>query len=211
VPLCWSGTIDAALAAADRAILGDNAGVLIEPLVSRPLTYLMACFYASYYPLLLSFAVWLYARRRRIAFREYCAGVIGSLFLGYLGYLFLPAIGPHAWFPQETWHAELDGDFIGPAIRRLNASHGGNFPRDVFPSLHTANAVTLLLVAWRHDRRAFLVYALPCAGLVAATIYLRWHYAVDLVAGAALAVAWQAFVPRLVAREDSNAPVPAVT
>jgi membrane-associated phospholipid phosphatase len=32
-------------------------------------------------------------------------------------------------------------------------------------------------------------------------VYLRWHYVVDVVAGAALAVAWQAFVPRIVARE----------
>ena len=201
-PACRRDTIDAWLASADRALLGDQAAVLLRPIVARPLTTLMACFYAAYYPMTISLAVWLAARGRRTAFREYVAGAIGALFIGYLGYLFLPATGPHAWLPASTWTVPLDGDFIGPAIRSLNANHGGAFPRDAFPSLHTANATTLLLVAWRHDRRAFGVYLVPCAGLAAATVYLRWHYAVDVVVGAALAVAWQAVVPRIVARES---------
>jgi membrane-associated phospholipid phosphatase len=211
VPLCWKGTIDARLAAIDRALLGGDAAVLLEPIVSPPLTFLMACFYASYYPILIGLALWFLARRRRQAFREFVAGVIGSLFLGFLGYLFLPAIGPHAWFPASTWHVALEGDFIGPAIRTLNANHHGEFPRDVFPSLHTANAVTALLVAHLHDRRAFRFYLVPCLGLIAATVYLRWHYVVDLVAGAVLAIVWQAFVPRLVARETAQETPPAVT
>ena len=201
VPGCWQGTIDQRLADADRAVLGTHAGVLLEPIVARPLTTLMSCFYAAYYPLTISLAVWLCVRGTRTAFREYCAGAIGSLFIGYLGYLFLPAVGPHAFLPPGTWSVPLDGDFIGPAIRSLNENHHGAFPRDAFPSLHTANAVTVLLVAWRHDRRAFGFYLLPCLGLIAATIYLRWHYAVDVAAGAALAIAWQPIARRAVARE----------
>ena len=201
VPACWRGTIDAPLAAADVAIFGNQAAVLLEPIVSRPLTTLMACFYAAYYPLMISLAAWLYASRRRTAFREYTAGAVGSLFIGYLGYLFLPALGPHAWLPSSTWSVPLSGDFIGPAIRSLNANHGGCFPRDAFPSLHTANAVTVLLLTWRHHRGAFRIYLVPCLGLIAATVYLRWHYVVDVAVGAALAVAWQAVVPRFVSRE----------
>jgi hypothetical protein len=199
VPLVGGSTIDATLVRADVALLGDHAAVLLEPIVCRPLTTVLACCYAAYYPLTIGVAAWFYARGRRAAFRECVAGVVGALFIGYLGYLFLPAVGPHAWLPASTWSVPLDGDFIGPAIRSLNANHGGAFPRDAFPSLHTANAVTILLVAWRHDRRAFLVCLLPCAGLVAGTVYLRWHYLVDVLAGAALAVAWQIVVRRLAA------------
>lgn len=203
VPLCWRGTIDPWLAQADAALLGDQAAHLLEPLVAWPLTVAMSVSYACYYPLLVAAAVWFLVRCPRTAFREYAAGIVGSLFLGYLGYLFLPALGPHAWFSGARWIAPLQGDFIGPAIRALNANHGGAFPRDAFPSLHTANAVTILLVARRHDRRALAAFLLPCAGLVAATVYLRWHYVVDLAAGAALAVAWQAAVPGFVAREGA--------
>jgi membrane-associated phospholipid phosphatase len=205
VPGCWRGTIDAWLASVDTTAFGHHAAVLLEPLVSRPFTLLMAACYAAYYPLTVSLAVWFYLRRRRTAFREYCAGEVGALFIGYLGYLFLPAIGPHAWLPASTWSVPLDGDFIGPAIRALNENHHGTFPRDAFPSLHTANAMTILLVTRRHDRRLFAIYSLPCIGLICATVYLRWHYVVDVAFGAALAIAWQAAVPRFVAREEARA------
>jgi hypothetical protein len=199
--LDWA--IDPWLAEVDAALLGDQAARLLEPVVAWPLTVAMSVSYACYYPLLVAAAVWFLVRCPRTAFREYAAGIVGSLFLGYLGYLFLPALGPHAWFSGSPWTVPLEGDFVGPAIRALNANHGGAFPRDAFPSLHTANAITILLVALRHDRRALAAFLVPCAGLVAATVYLRWHYVVDLAAGAALAVAWQAAVPGFVAREGA--------
>jgi membrane-associated phospholipid phosphatase len=199
IPACWTATIDPTLAAWDRAVLGADVGALFEPLASRPLTVVMSSSYTTYYMLALSLALFWWFRRRRTAFRELMAGEVGALFIGYLGYLFLPAVGPHA--AAATASLPLDGDFIGGAIRSLNGAHGGHFPRDAFPSLHTANAVTILLVAWRHERRLLLVYGPLVAGIVTATMYLRYHYAVDVLAGAALAVAWQAAVPRLVSRE----------
>ena len=205
VPACWSGTIDPWLRGADLALLGADAGVLLEPLVSRPLTLLLACLYTSYYLLPVSLGVWWY-RRNRTAFREVMMGGAGALFIGYLGYLFLPAVGPHAFLAPETFSVALDGDFIGAAIRSLNAGHAGDFPRDAFPSLHTANGVTAILVVWRHERRLLAIYG-PCvAGIVAATVYLRFHYVVDVAAGALLAVIWQIAVVRLVARESAPAP-----
>ncbi len=201
VPLCWEGTIDAWLRTADAALLGADVGVLLEPLVSPPLTTLMACFYAGYYLLPVSVGVWWW-RRNRTAFRELMMGEAGALFIGYLGYLFLPAVGPHVHLAADTFGVALDGDFIGDAIRALNENHGGHFPRDAFPSLHTANGVTVLLVVWRHERRLLTIYLPLVTGLVAATMYLRFHYAIDVVAGAALAVAWQVAVVYLVARES---------
>ena len=205
VPACWAATIDPWLAEADRALLGEHAGVLLEPLVSPALTTLMAAFYASYYVLPVSLAAWWWRRDRR-AFRELMVGEVGALFVGYLGYLYLPAIGPHAHLPAATFGTALEGDFIGAVIRGLNEVHGGVFPRDAFPSLHTANAVTIVLVALRRERRVLWVYGPAVAGLIAATVYLRFHYVVDVVAGAALAVVWQRAAVGLVARESDWTP-----
>ena len=129
------------------------------------------------------------------------AGEVGALFIGYLGYLFLPAVGPYAHLPAGTFGGALDGDFIGALIGRLTAA-GGHFPRDAFPSLHTANAVTVVLVLCRHERRLLPLYLPFVATLIAATMYLRFHYAVDVLAGALLAIVWQLAVVRLVARES---------
>ncbi len=200
VPRCWSATIDPWLRQADRALLGADAASLLEPWVDAGLTTALSTAYASYYVLPVGLAIWCW-RRNRVAFRCLIVGEVGALFIGYLGYLFLPAIGPHLFFEPGTFAAALDGDFIGELIRSLNGAHDGRYPRDAFPSLHTANAVTAVIVAWRHERRALAVVAPLAAGIIAATVYLRFHYVIDVAAGAALAVAWQAWVPRLVASE----------
>ncbi len=204
VPVCFDGTIDGWLRDVDRTVFGDDLGVLLLGIVSEPLTAVMSLFYALYYVMPVSAAVWWY-RRNRTAFRELMVGEVGSLFIGHLGYLFLPAVGPYAFIPETAFQGTLPGDFTGAAIQSLIEFQGSVFPRDAFPSLHTANAVTILLVGWRHGRSVVAVYALPVAGLAAATVYLRFHYAVDVAAGIALAVAWQAFVPRLLAREAGSA------
>ena len=57
-----------------------------------------------------------------------------------------------------------------------------------FPSAHVSGAVVVSLVAWRHQRR--LAYLLvPIAGSVMiVTVYGRFHYVLDTLAGAALAI-----------------------
>ncbi len=202
VPRCWQGTIDATLRAADQSILGADLTSLLGSWPDAGGAAFFSACYATYYVLPLSLAVWWW-RRNRTAFRELMAGVVGGLFIGYLGYLFLPAVGPQAHLAVEDGGGLLAGDFVGTAIRSLNSSHAGAFPRDAFPSLHTCNAVTAVLVTIRHERRALWYAGALAAGIVAATIVLRWHWMVDVLAGAALAVAWQAVVPRFVACESA--------
>lgn len=203
VPRCWEWTIDGWLCDADRVLFGTDVALLATDFVSEPLTVAMALFYSSYYVLPISLAL-IWYRRNRTAFRELMMGEVGALFIGYLGYLFLPAVGPHVHLPVEHFGEPLAGDFIGDAIRSLNANHSGFFPRDAFPSLHTANGVTALLVCLRHERRLLWVYGPLVTGLVLATMYLRFHWAVDVAAGAALAIVWQTAVVRLVARESDS-------
>jgi membrane-associated phospholipid phosphatase len=62
---------------------------------------------------------------------------------------------------------------------------------DVFPSVHVAASLYLLRFDWRHWRRRFWWVLAPCIVLWLSTLYLRFHYFVDLLAGAAVAlVGW---------------------
>ena len=198
---CWNWTLDPWLRGVDRALFGTDVAKALEPLVAPPLTTFLAACYASYYVVLLAVGVRWYLQGRRLAFREFMVAETGALFVGYFGYLFLPAIGPHVYFHASEFTVPLTGDFIGPVIRSRALQHGGLNPRDAFPSLHTANAVTLLLMAWRHERRLLWFVTVPMLGLIVATVYLRFHYVADVLAGAALAVAWQFATIALVRRE----------
>jgi membrane-associated phospholipid phosphatase len=64
---------------------------------------------------------------------------------------------------------------------------------DIFPSLHTAAPTFLVLYSWRHRHRAPHRYAWPLVAffalnIIIATMFLRWHYLVDVVVGLALAL-----------------------
>jgi membrane-associated phospholipid phosphatase len=82
---------------------------------------------------------------------------------------------------------------------------------DVFPSGHTMISVAVLLVALKRARDVFW-WLLPIAtGLIIATVYCRFHYVVDLIAGALLAVVTVPFgdwlYEKMMAGERSQAPV----
>jgi membrane-associated phospholipid phosphatase len=84
----------------------------------------------------------------------------------------------------EAFSVPLSGGFL----TRLNATivAQGSSVYDVFPSLHVLVTCVLLNHDWRYVRRRFQVMVLPALGLLFSTIYLRYHYAVDLAAGFAL-------------------------
>ena len=58
-----------------------------------------------------------------------------------------------------------------------------------FPSAHVSGAVVVSLVAWRHQRRLAYVLVPITGSVIIATVYGRFHYVLDTLAGAALAIA----------------------
>jgi membrane-associated phospholipid phosphatase len=60
--------------------------------------------------------------------------------------------------------------------------------RDAFPSGHTAIAIVVLAMAARYQRRLFYPLLVITVSLMISTIYLRYHYVIDVIAGVLLAV-----------------------
>jgi membrane-associated phospholipid phosphatase len=60
---------------------------------------------------------------------------------------------------------------------------------DVFPSLHFGASFFLLVFDWQHHRARFWRLLGPCAAMWFSTLYLRYHYFVDLLGGLVIAVA----------------------
>ncbi|WP_066413921.1 phosphatase PAP2 family protein [Halorubrum aethiopicum] len=92
-----------------------------------------------------------------------------------------------------------------PEVTRLTARV--NVETNVFPSLHTALSVTVLLVAVStHEEfpRWTPVAGLLTGSIVLSTMYLGTHWAIDVVAGAALAAGSVAVARRIVSRTGSR-------
>ena len=111
------------------------------------------------------------------------APLFNAFAAGLLGYLLVPAVGPAAAQP-DAFAAPLTGGTL-TRINETVVSRGSSL-YDVFPSLHVLVTCVLL----DHDRRAaprrFRLMLLPAGLLFTSTLYLRYHYAVDLAGGFAL-------------------------
>ncbi len=109
--------------------------------------------------------------------------------VGFAGYLLVPAEGPCRAYPGLFVTDDAGGVFTGFTTWVVDR---GSSLYDVFPSLHIAVTLMLLHFDFRHARRLFY-FVLPVATTtMIATIYLGYHYGVDLIAGVVLylAVAW---------------------
>ena len=185
------------LVALDKALFGVEPTLWAERFITPTRTEWMQFFYANFFWLAPSTSLVLLAGRRFAAFRATTLSVMTCFYLGYGLYVLLPAAPPRLVLATE-YTKNLYG--YPQFFSKLNAEAFSLLPVDsraAFPSLHTAVSLVMLVGAWRFLRGWFFL-ALPLAvGLWVSTIYLRHHYAVDLLAGAALAPVAIALAPRI--------------
>ncbi|HET8661711.1 MAG TPA: phosphatase PAP2 family protein [Micromonosporaceae bacterium] len=183
-PALHPQVVDGWLVAADRALFGtDVSRWLNDHLGSAVMTQVMTFCYLSYFVTPLVYSAWHYYRRNLTAYRDFALSVAFLGVLGYSGYALVPAVGPHL-YQASLYPDPMPGS--GPLIEVVRLIQGD--ARDAFPSLHTGFTIVLLYLMWRDLRRAFWVYLPVGLGLLLSTMYLRRHYAVDLLAGVAIAV-----------------------
>lgn len=185
--------LDAALAALDARFLSGLVAAWFGAL-GRPAAFTDAIYlaYVSYY--LLPIAVAAAARRRGPeAFERAAFALLLGFYLAFLGYLLLPASGPRLPAAEEA--RRLGGGAISDAVRAfLRAAESTTL--DAFPSGHTAIAVISGALGWRVLTRGAAAAAWAwAAAIVFATVYVHVHYAVDVLAGLALAALVLAFCP----------------
>lgn len=190
-PLRW----DAVWEALDRGIFGNLAWHWHHAL-GRPswLTDGAYLLYVSYYVLPVVLAAALYAQHRRVEFERLVFTTVATFLLSYVGYFLFPTLGPR--IPPELADATLGGGAISRAIRAFLLYSERNL-LNAFPSAHTAVSLVLLGLGWRSFPRLRVPLTLHVAAIIFTTVYLSFHYVVDLVAGAGLALMMNVLVPVL--------------
>ena len=182
----------------DRWMFGVNPTQWISQFAHPLLTELLQVAYFSYYVLFIILGVALYRRHAIGDFDKAAFLIVYGFYLSYLGYFALPGVGPrftlHDFSSLET---DLPGVLLTNVLRAF-VNAGESIPqshvdainlvqRDVFPSGHTQLTIIVMTLAFRYKINArWLVLTLGSL-LIVSTIYLRYHYVVDLLAGALLA------------------------
>ncbi len=202
LPIYRGRVCDDILIRIDRWLLGTDPTVWIDRFANRWLTELLQFAYSSFYLFFLIIGYEIYVRREREPFIRLRFAIAYGFVLSYLGYFLLPAIGPRfTLHDYSRIGSELPGTVITPYLRWFvdsgdsipagasNAVAAATVQRDAFPSGHTMMSLVLIGLGfqWRTRSRFFILVAGSL--LIVATVYLRYHYVVDLLAGALLAIA----------------------
>jgi membrane-associated phospholipid phosphatase len=190
---------DPALDRADRALfLGRSPSLLYAGDPAARTVEFLSFYYAAYIPYLYM-SIFLGLVARPPAERDEFVTAFAVLYaLGFLGYLFLPARGPVVELANE-FPAALQGGFFHAIILQSIERVGG--PHGAFPSLHVGASFLVVWFDLRHrNLLRGLIYVPMVILIAAATIVLRYHWVVDLFAGAALALLANHVAPKLLAR-----------
>jgi len=201
VPAFHPGLEDAALQALDGRLVGVNLSLRLEPFVHPAATEALSFCYILFMPYLLFSCLWYFLGDLKTLKKSY-SGLFTLYGIGFLGYTLVPALGPYLAMADQFKAA-----LVGGPVTALNTQMvvTGSNRVDVFPSLHCAVSCYFLFFDRRHKPLRYKCYLVPCVGLWLSTIYLRYHYAVDVVLGFALA-AFSLWVASRCALEEDHGP-----
>ena len=172
---------DQALADLDYSIWGASPTIWLQRVYSPVLTESLQIVYTLFLPMAL-LVPWLIWRKGRFAEFRYMTFLLALGFLvSYIGYLIVPARGPR-YLLAHLYTVPLRGlwgfDSMQETLNRLEKDHF-----DCFPSGHTELTVLACWLSRSISNRLFWVYFLYTLCIVFATVYLRYHYTPDLMAG----------------------------
>ena len=188
IPLIHPRDYDAALAGIDHRVLGVHPTVWLERFTWPPLTEVLQLTYSTYYflPLVLGVVLWRKGWFDKFYYWVYI--VVLGFYLSYLGYIAVPAIGPR-FLPSiaEAQTIPLSGVWLFQPVREM-LDRAEGITRDCFPSGHTELTLLVLIYARSFHKKVFWCLLPLGTGVIISTVYLRYHYVIDVVAGLLLAI-----------------------
>ncbi len=199
VPLVNPNDIDDVLVHLDRFLfLGNDPTVLAESITCPVVTEIFQVSYATFYFLPALLIVVLYLKDKKIQFHIAASTIYFSLYVCYLGYYITPAIGPRFTLNQLQTMS-LEGVFLFDFVRTTLDNWEG-ITRDCCPSGHTMHSVVTLFLAYKFYKPYFKTAAVWATLMTLSTVYLRYHYVVDVIVGLILAMIVVRYTPQLVHR-----------
>jgi len=178
-------------------LFGLQPTVWMEQFYHPRLTDWFAFSYINYYVMTLVLLGLLYYKGEYDNFRTLMVTMMINYYIGFICYLFFPASSPYLVIP-DLFHVDIwkDTSLVSWATYSI-VDMSPHRARDAFPSMHNATVLLTMVLAWNFHRKFFWVQLPLALSLPFATVYLRYHYVVDIIA--ALPVIALAFylTPRL--------------
>jgi membrane-associated phospholipid phosphatase len=177
--------VDNLLMKIDLNLFGTHPTLWLERFLVPWLIDILAMVYASYYFIPVILIVILYVRGAEAEFSVTIFTLLLGYYLSFVGYITMPTIGPRFTL-ASLYEVPLRGGVVADSlIHILNAIEGNK--QDCFPSGHTQMTLISLWFAFKYRRPLFWIYLPVSVVLIFSTVYLRYHYVIDIAAGFAFA------------------------
>jgi len=212
LPLCYKGApflvtalqlpaADLRLTEWDTAMWKTDPVFWLSSFQNRGLVELLQAVYTLFIPGMLGLGVVLWLRRPRAEFRFGTFLIAATFLISYLGYLALPARGPR-FMPYAAEHPLHGLWMFGYLQRLLDTLEGVQY--DCFPSGHVAVVLVGCYLARQISPSVFRIFVVFACLITLSTIYLRYHYVIDVIVGMALAVVLIALGPWIYSKLDAG-------
>ena len=186
VHMFFDGFFDDFIINAENSFFGIHPTIWFEKFHTTWLTEWMMFGYSFYLPLIPILITWLYYSHKNNDWQHMMGSLLISFFTCYIIFTLFPVTGPRIAMADQFTGA-LDGYFFRSFTRLLESDamlHGG-----AFPSAHCAAATVMFIISYRYNRRMFYLAAPVLITLIISTIYGRYHYPVDAIAGILIGIA----------------------
>jgi membrane-associated phospholipid phosphatase len=180
VHLVFPGWFDSSLLRFDFWLCGAQPAVWMSQFARPALNDFMQFSYMTYFGYLVLLPALLYARRETRAFWTVMTATALAHYTVYTVAVLFPIESPHFSLVHAPL-ALLSGGFstaLIEVIERYGRVHGA-----AFPSAHVAGSMVAILCAWRYRRWLFWATLPFFVSMMVATVYGRYHYVADVLAG----------------------------
>ncbi len=179
----------------DRFLFGGDPTKFFYHIANPFLTEILQIVYGSFYLLPIILCLSLLRKKRYVATDFALFSVVYGFFLSYLGYFLLPGIGPRFTLHDfNSVNQALPGLYLTNFLREV-VNAGESIPagtinpadlvqRDVFPSGHTMITLIVMYLSIKLKSRSRYFFIPVGSLLIFSTVYLWYHYVIDLIAGA---------------------------
>lgn len=171
-------TFDSLLQKWDKLLFGVHLNNILAPAIHNVLVdELMHFFYFSYYLIIFLPALLMFRQRNRYVF-EMVFTVTLMYYVHYFFFMLFPSDGPIYERHNLFQHGYLFIPIMN-AIYTYSGQQGGG----AFPSTHVTSAVIIFIYTYKYFKPIQPLMYLLCGGIIIATVYCSYHYAIDSLAG----------------------------
>lgn len=197
--------MDDVLLSLERSITGTEMSVYLQRFVHPALTEWFMFSYVMYIPLLPITAIICYQSGGSKGVYDYLFHLLLVNIICNAGFILFP-IASQMYYSPHQYTVPLQGGFFTWCGEWMRSNV--HFPGGSLPSPHCAVGTVMLMMLYRYNRKALYITAPVLISIYAATVYGRYHYIWDCIAGIIAAVIVLKTAPVLItALQNAVAPL----